>query len=57
MKHVFKSLNFLGDNDNKITEVCIPAKYALWFSHLCQTVPERDSTIILYGTTGPYGVG
>lgn len=42
LKHVDKSLNFLGENDNNITEVCVPSKFARWFAHLASEVTCDD---------------
>lgn len=31
VSHIFKSIKFLGDHDNNLTEVCVPQKYEHWF--------------------------
>lgn len=45
MNHIVKSINFLGDSDNKLTEVCVPRKFARWFSHNISTVREEERVI------------
>lgn len=30
-RHIVKSINFLGDSDNNITEVLVSSKFARWF--------------------------
>lgn len=45
IKHVVKSINFLGDQDNNLTEVCVPARYAKWFSNLINSYCGGDRVL------------
>lgn len=45
MNYVVKSINFLGDSDNNLTEVCVPHKFARWFAHKVSTIKAADRVI------------
>lgn len=42
MNHIVKSIKFLGDSDNNLTEVCVPTKFARWFGHKVSNVKTDD---------------
>lgn len=42
---MIKSVKFLGDLDNNITEVCVPAKFARWVGHLASKVTEENRVL------------
>lgn len=45
VKHVVKSVYFLVENDNKITEVCATENYASWFAHLGEGITYKDRVL------------
>lgn len=45
MSHIVKSINFLGDSDNNLTEVCVPHKFARWFVHKVITIKVADRVL------------
>lgn len=45
MGHLIKSMNFLGDYDNNVTEICIPSKFARWFIAQVGKVRNEDRVL------------
>lgn len=55
MNHIIKSINFLGDSDNNITEVCIPRKLARWFVYKVRTIQAEDRVLgVHYADCKPF---
>lgn len=42
---MIKSVNFLGDHDNNITEICVPAKFARWVGYLASKVQDPNRVL------------
>lgn len=45
MSYIVKSINFLGDSDNNLTEVCVLRKFVRWFVYKISTVKAKDRII------------
>lgn len=43
--YIVKSLNFLGDQGNNLTEICVPQKYARWIISQISKV-KKDERVI-----------
>lgn len=45
MSHIVKSINFMGDYDKNVTEVCVPDKFERWFCAQIAKV-EREERVL-----------
>lgn len=45
INYVVKSINFLGDREKNLTEVCVLRKFARWFRYMISTITAEDRVL------------